>query len=167
MNDNMILPDVLETGLDIVFCGTAAGTKSAKKQAYYAGQGNLFYTVLHRLGYTDRQLKPEEFKVLLNYKIGLTDLAKYTFGLDSDLQDDDYDTEAFENKMLQYQPKIVCFNGKTAAGKYLKIKDTKVISYGLQTQKINQTLLFVAPSTSPKAAIFWDDTLWAQLKNHI
>jgi TDG/mug DNA glycosylase family protein len=167
MNDTMILPDLLQDDLDIVFCGTAAGKKSALRKAYYAGMGNLFYPALHRHGFTDRILLPEEFPLLLNYKIGLTDLVKYTFGLDKDLAKDDYDTDAFEDKIRQYQPKLVCFNGKTAAGKYLKIEDTKLICYGLQQKKIDHTLLFVAPSTSPRASVYWDEALWSQIKTHI
>lgn len=49
----MILPDVIEPGLRIVFCGTAAGAKSAAVGAYYAGPGNAFWATLHereRLG---------------------------------------------------------------------------------------------------------------------
>ncbi|MCX6741231.1 MAG: mismatch-specific DNA-glycosylase, partial [Candidatus Parcubacteria bacterium] len=38
----MILPDVLEKGLRIVFCGTAVGDRSAKRRCYYAGRGNKF-----------------------------------------------------------------------------------------------------------------------------
>ena len=35
-----ILPDVLVPNLKIVFCGSAAGTKSAKLGLPYAGPGN-------------------------------------------------------------------------------------------------------------------------------
>ena len=43
-----ILPDVLEPGLRVVFCGTAAGKASARAGAYYAGPGNAFWPTLHR-----------------------------------------------------------------------------------------------------------------------
>ena len=42
----MILPDLLKDNLKIVFCGTAAGNKSAERKAYYAVAGNLFYPAL-------------------------------------------------------------------------------------------------------------------------
>ena len=41
----MILKDLLQPNLDIVFCGTAAGEVSARKAAYYAGPGNQFYPI--------------------------------------------------------------------------------------------------------------------------
>jgi TDG/mug DNA glycosylase family protein len=37
-----ILPDVLMPGLKLVFCGTAAGTVSARRGQYYAHPQNRF-----------------------------------------------------------------------------------------------------------------------------
>ena len=39
----MILPDLLDYDLNIVFCGTAASKKSKNFNAYYAGPGNKFW----------------------------------------------------------------------------------------------------------------------------
>jgi len=39
-----MLPDVLAANLDVVFCGTAAGKRSAEVGMYYAGPGNRFWT---------------------------------------------------------------------------------------------------------------------------
>ena len=77
-----VLPDVLKPGLRVVFCGTAVGSKSARAGAYYAGRGNQFWSVLYRVGLTPRQLEPQEFRLLLQYGIGLTDLAKRRSGSD-------------------------------------------------------------------------------------
>ena len=41
-----VLPDILQPGLRVVFCGTAAGRASAKARAYYAGPGNSFWKTL-------------------------------------------------------------------------------------------------------------------------
>ena len=41
-----ILPDVLQPGLALVFCGTAAGKRSAAERAYYAHPGNMFWRAL-------------------------------------------------------------------------------------------------------------------------
>ena len=75
-----MLPDVLEVGLGIVFCGTAAGAVAARVGAPYAGPGNRFWWVLHDTGLTPRQLEPAEFRTLPRYGIGLTDAAKHTSG---------------------------------------------------------------------------------------
>ncbi|NML37355.1 hypothetical protein HHL17_09105 [Chitinophaga sp. G-6-1-13] len=108
----MILSNLLRENLNIIFCGTAAGNKSAARKAYYAGAGNLFYPTLASYGFTPRILKPEEFPELLQYNIGLTNLAKFTFGMDKDLKPQDYDAKGFEEKIIIHQPKLICFNGK-------------------------------------------------------
>ena len=50
-----ILPDLLQPGLALVFCGTAAGRRSAAEGAYYAHPGNLFWRALHAVQLTPRQ----------------------------------------------------------------------------------------------------------------
>jgi len=163
----MILPDLLKNNLNLVFCGTAAGNKSAERKAYYAGAGNLFYPTLASCGFTPRILKPEEYPELLNYGIGLTDLVKHHFGMDKDLKREHFDTKSFEDKILKYQPKVVCFNGKEAAKVYFNLKYTKEVSYGLQNKVIGKTKLYVAPSTSLQAIAYWDESIWKALKTLI
>ena len=160
----MVLPDLLEPGLKLVFCGTAPGYQSAQREAYYAGTGNLFYPTLAKCGFSPAQLEPKEYPALLTYGIGLTDLVKTAFGMDSDLEDEDYDTAAFKKKILKYQPRFVCFNGKQAAHVYFNLKSTRELSYGIQRATIGKTTLFVAPSTSRRAAVYWDEQYWRQLK---
>lgn len=158
----MILPDLLLSNLDIVFCGTAVGEVSAKKLAYYAGPGNQFYLVLYKAKLIPKPMQPSEFEQLLNYNFGLTDLVKLTSGNDNVLVDDDFDIRGFKQKILKYQPKIVCFNGKKAAATYLDTK-TKNISYGLMPNTIGSTKLYCAPSTSGSARRFWDEEVWKNL----
>ena len=163
----MVLPDLLVSDLKVVFCGTAAGNKSAERKAYYAGRGNLFYPTLASCGFTSKLLKPEQYPELLHDKIGLTDLAKFTFGMDTDLKSEDYDTKTFEEKILKHQPQFVCFNGKEAAKVYFNQKSTKQIIYGLQEKSLGKTKLYVAPSTSLQAIAYWDETIWQNLYNLI
>lgn len=163
----MILSDLLQSGLYIVFCGTAAGNKSAERKAYYAGAGNKFYPTLVGSGLTPMLLKPFEYPELLKHNIGLTDLVKFHFGMDKDLKAEHYDTKSFEDKILKYQPKIVCFNGKEAAKVYFGITKTSEVNYGLQEKMIGASRLYVAPSTSLRAIAYWDDTIWSNLKELI
>ncbi|HTM29231.1 MAG TPA: mismatch-specific DNA-glycosylase, partial [Rhodanobacter sp.] len=86
-----ILPDVLQPGLALVFCGTAAGKRSAADHAYYAHPGNLFWRALFEAGLTPRLLAPAEFPQLPGYGIGLTDLAKRHSGNDNELPRDAFD----------------------------------------------------------------------------
>ena len=163
----MVLPDLLEENLEIVFCGTAAGDKSAERQAYYAGRGNMFYMILALCGFTPRVLHPDEYTKLLLYGIGLTDLAKFTHGMDNKLVMTDYDIASFENKIQKYSPKVVCFNGKEAAKVFLQLNKTSQINFGLQDTTINNTKVYVAPSTSFSARKYWDEEHWHNIKLHL
>ena len=96
----MKLPDLLKENLKIVFCGTAAGNRSAQQEAYYSGCGNKFYCVLFQVGLTPLHLIPSDYQNLLNYNLGLTDLAKYKSGMDSTLVQSDYDVETFKTKIV-------------------------------------------------------------------
>lgn len=65
-----MLPKVLEKDLRIVFCGTAAGKRSAELQMYYAGQGNKFWRVLEEVDLTPELLSPHQYTNLPQYRIG-------------------------------------------------------------------------------------------------
>ncbi|OIR00547.1 G/U mismatch-specific DNA glycosylase [mine drainage metagenome] len=90
-----ILPDQLFLGLQLVFCGTAGGTDSEHRGAYYAGPGNRFWSIQAETGLTPRRFAPEEFPLLRDLGIGLTNIAKKTFGADADLAACDFDVGAF------------------------------------------------------------------------
>lgn len=152
-----LLQDVLEPNLRVVICGTALGAASAQKQQYYAGPGNRFWMILTEIGLTPRMLSPAEYPSLLDHGIGLTDIVKDQSGPDSSLVFRDAGAAALEAKLLEYQPKVLCFNGKRAAMTYL---GRRTVSYGLQPENVARTQLFVAPSTSGAARRWWDPTVW-------
>ena len=156
----MILPDLLNYNLNIVFCGTAASKKSKKLNAYYAGPGNKFWKTLHAIGLTDNQLNPKEFERLLEYNIGLTDICKTDYGNDNELDTSKYDVDGFNLKILKYKPKIVCFNGKNAAKAYL---NQKKVDYGYQNKRTGDSKIFIAPSTSGAANGYWNLGIWKEL----
>jgi TDG/mug DNA glycosylase family protein len=155
-----ILPDVLQPDLTIVFCGTAAGKKSAEAGAYYANPGNKFWRILYETGLTPRQLAPVEFRTLPHYGLGLTDLAQHTFGNDTDLQSHDFNPDYFREKMLHYAPRFIAFNSKRAT---LEFYRRKTISYGLQPERLGTSAIFVLPSTSGLACRAWDAAYWYEL----
>lgn len=114
MGDHFVLPDVLVPNLRIVFCGTAVGNRSAEVKAYYADRGNKFWRILYETGLTPRVLNPQDYRELLQYGLGLSDLVKRRSGLDSQLTSEDYDVTGLKNKMMRYQPCVLCLNGKKA-----------------------------------------------------
>ena len=156
----MILPDVLDYNLNIVFCGMAASKKSKELQAYYAGPGNKFYKTLNTINLTNEVIIPKAYKKLLNYNIGLTDICKTDYGNDDELNSQKYDPSGLLTKITKYQPRMLCFNGKMAAKVYFNKKN---VNYGLQKQTIDKTKIYIAPSTSGAANGFWDLNIWNQL----
>jgi TDG/mug DNA glycosylase family protein len=157
------LPDVLSPGLQVVFCGTAAGTTSARVGAYYAGSGNKFWVTLARVGLTPRQLQPHEFRRLLDYGIGLTDLAKEVSGPDSSLAASSFDRAALRGKMQVNRPWVIAFNGKKAAHAALATR----AEYGWLKETISEVPAFVLPSTSGLASQYWDEACWQDLADWI
>jgi len=155
-----VLDDLLARDLKIVFCGTAAGAVSARRGEYYAGPGNKFWPTLHRVGLTQRRLAPGEYRVLLKYGLGLTDVVKGQSGGDVDIDFRRSDPAGLRRKMLEYAPAVLAFNGKKAAQVFL---GRTRVEYGLQTERIGDTRLFVAPSTSGAANGFWNEDLWFEL----
>ncbi len=157
-----ILPDVLEPGLRVVFCGTQAGSASARRGAYYAGPGNKFWPVLHQIGLVPMRLQPEEFATLLRYGIGLTDVAKRSSGPDSALRGGHFDVAGFTARIAANRPRILAFNGKRAAQAALGINEGR-LAYGPQAQKLADADIHILPSTSGAAAGFWSIEPWKQL----
>jgi TDG/mug DNA glycosylase family protein len=157
-----ILDDVLEHGLAVVFCGTAAGTVSAQRGAYYAHPQNKFWGTLYTTGLTPRLFMPEEFATLPGLGIGLTDIAKHTFGMDSELARDSLGRAATEDlraRILRVAPRILAFTSLTGGRRFLGSK----IALGAQTQTIGATRLWVLPSPSPAAHWNWDESVWSTL----
>lgn len=162
-----MLDDLLRSGLRLVICGTAVGARSAKRLEYYAGKGNRFWHVLQESGLTPNViLGSSEFTRLADFGIGLTDLAKGVAGNDHEIPADRFDREALRDKMLEFQPRALAFNGKKAASIYFA-RNTRTIEYGLQEDRIGATALWVLPSTSGAARGHWRDGPWKDLRRKI
>ncbi len=155
-----VLPDLLRPKLDLVVCGTAVGERSAAQKTYYAYPGNKFWSILADTGLTPYRLAPKEYKKLLVYGIGLTDLAKRRSGSDEGLRAADFDVAGFRQKIERVRPRILAFNGKKAASIYFEVRTTK-IAYGRQLDGIGSTVVFVLTSTSGGNA-HWRPEPWRE-----
>jgi double-stranded uracil-DNA glycosylase len=158
-----VLPDVLGPNPRIIFCGTAVGDTSARADAYYAGRGNQFWSVLARVGLTPRVLQPWEFRELARYGIGLSDLAKFISGPDVRVGRSEFDVEGFRRKITNARPQAIGFNGKRAAETFLE----RSVDYGCQTEQIGDTAVFVLPSTSGAARGYWDEGYWCEIAEFV
>ncbi|MBX9455439.1 MAG: mismatch-specific DNA-glycosylase [Rhizobium sp.] len=155
-----VLEDLLQPGLRLVFCGTAAGTRSAQIGAYYAGRGNKFWRTIHAIGLTDRLVAPEDWRLLAHHGIGFTDLAKHHSGMDIALPPGCFDPARLRTAIETHRPGTVAFNGKAAAKVFYGRKD---VGYGRQPEPIGSTIPWVLPSTSGAASGAWSIEPWRQL----
>jgi len=158
-----VLPDLLEPGLRLVFCGTAACTRSARDGAYYAHPGNMFWRTLFATGLTTRLLAPAEYPLLPSFGIGLTDLSKFHYGNDADLPVDAFDVDALAAKILQHAPRVIAFTSKHGGIAALG----KGIGYGLQPVPFAGAQAFVLPSPSGQARRSWDLRVWQSLADAV
>ena len=154
-----VLPDVLVPGLKAVFCGNAAGKVSARKGAYYAGPGNLFWPTLHEVGLTPVRLEPEEFRRMPEFGLGLTDACKTHFGSDAEVGSSRHDGFRLEQAIARVAPAHLAFVGKRAAQIVLR----RQVPYGRQPQPFAGATAWVLPSPSGLARRFWDIEPWEEL----
>ncbi len=155
-----VLDDLLKEDLKVIFCGTAAGHRSAALGQYYAGRGNRFWPTLHEAGFTERLLPPADYALLLDSGIGLTDLSKIGKGMDRDLARGDFDAARFRTIVETLRPGFVAFTSKRAAQEFFGVKR---VDYGLHPDRIGKTRLFVLPSPSGAARAYWDVGHWSEL----
>ena len=157
-----LVPDLLEPGLKLVFCGTAPSRISARARAYYANPQNRFWRTLLEVGLTPRLLEAHEYPRLLEFGIGLTDVVKRHSGVDSSLPVGAFAPLELRLKLRTYRPLMLAFTSKRAASEVLEIL-TGRLEYGLQTLRLEDTALWVLPSTSPLGANHFRLTPWLEL----
>jgi TDG/mug DNA glycosylase family protein len=161
-----VLPDVLQSGLDVVFCGTGAGRRSAQVRAYYAGPGNRFWWALAEVGLTPRLFSPQEFPELPAFGIGLTDIAKQHVGPDHDIDPAGSDAGGLKARIAAAAPGVLAFTSKRAAALFFGCP-TRDLAYGLQGPTIETTLIHVLPSPSGAARGHWSLAPWRDLAERL
>jgi TDG/mug DNA glycosylase family protein len=160
-----VLRDLLQEQLQIVLCGTAAGTTSAAQRAYYAHRQNKFWKMLHETRLTPELLQPHEYLNLLQHRIGLTDLVKAGAGMDRATLPrlTAADRQRLNDSIVAFQPRFLAFTSKTAGQKFFDGKR----DYGEQTERIGDTRIWILPSTSGAANGSWRPELWHQFADDV
>ena len=157
-----ILPDRLKPGLTLVFCGTAAGRQSALQKAYYAHPQNKFWKTLHQTGLTPRLFTPQDYPLLWELGIGLTDIAKFDFGMDHQLPRGALGpdaADALRRRIAKAAPQFLAFTSLNAGR---RVMGPKAVA-GEQPDRLGETRVWILPSPSPLAANHWDMAPWKAL----
>ena len=160
-----VLRDLLQDSLQIVLCGTAAGTTSAAARAYYAHRQNKFWRILHETNLTPELLQPHQYRNLLQYRIGLTDLVKAGAGMDRATLPrlTAADRQRLSDSIVTFRPKFLAFTSKTAGQKFFDGKR----DYGEQIETIGDTRIWILPSTSGAANGSWRPEIWHQFADEV
>ena len=162
------LPDYLEEGLAIVFVGLNPSIHSMQEGHYFANPRNRFWSALNRSGLVGREMSPQRDASILEFGIGFTDVVKRPTPQASGLNAADFRRwcPVLKEKLLKYQPAIVCFHGLTGYKAYLKYGEgsNSKPQLGLQDLTIGQSRVFVVPNPSPANAQYSIDDLvsWYQ-----
>lgn len=128
-------------------------------RAYYAWPGNAFWETLWRVGLTPRRLRPAEYREVLEYGLGLTDLCKTRSGSDLQVGTDAFEVERLVAQLERNRPGWIAFTSKTSATGALG----HPVEYGPQEERLGGARAFVLPSPSGAARRYWDIAYWQEL----
>lgn len=162
----MSVPDVLARGLRVVFVGINPGLTSAAVGHHFARPGNRFWPALHRSGFTDRVLAPDEGATLVERRLGITNLvARESAGV-ADLTVDELRSGArmLEGKVATFEPRFVAILG---IGAYRSAFARPKAAFGRQPEPIARSALWVLPNPSGLNAHYTLDdlaTVFAELR---
>jgi TDG/mug DNA glycosylase family protein len=159
-----VLDDSLAVGLAVVFCGTAAGTASARLGQYYAHPQNRFWPTLKKIGLIPHGFDKAEFRGLRSLGLGFTDIAKYASGMDSALPKGSLGREACADlleKIAAARPAFLAFTSLTAGRAFLGPRTQ--LGEQAEAARIGATRIWVLPSPSPASRKTWDETRWVAL----
>jgi len=132
---------------------------AAEVGAPYAGPGNAFWPTLATVGFTPRRLEPLEFRQILEYGLGLTDLCTTRSGSDAEIGTDAFDVPRLIGNLERHRPDWLAFTSKTAARHALG----HAVAYGAQPEALGPSRVFVLPSPSGRARRYWDIGPWREL----
>lgn len=160
-----VLNDLLQPALRVVLCGTAAGTTSAAQRAYYAHRQNKFWTILYETRLTPERLQPHQYRDLLQYRIGLTDLVKAGAGMDRATLPKltAADRARLNTAIARFRPQFLAFTSKTAGQKFFGGRR----DYGEQPEPIGDTKVWILPSTSGAANGSWRPEIWHRFADEV
>jgi TDG/mug DNA glycosylase family protein len=133
------LPDLLETGLSLVFCGINPGIRAASTGHHFEGRGNRFWRVMYLAGFTPELIRPEDDHTVLRYGCGLTTVVPRATAQAAELSRSEIEVagEVFRRKIV--------FLGKMALSAISRRRD---IHWGLQTEPFGGARAWVVPNPS-------------------
>jgi len=141
------VPDVIATRLKVLFVGINPGLYSGAVGHHFARPGNRFWPVLHKAGFTERQLSPFEERKLLKHGYGITNIVNQSTAAASELSREQLEKGGtrLKAKVRRYRPRVVAVLGLEAFR--IAFGQPKA-GFGPQEQRIGPYQLWVLPNPS-------------------
>ncbi len=171
-NNNISLPDYIDYNLKILSVGLNPSIPSAQLGFYFANPRNRFWRAFNQARIIDLEITPDKNiheKLLKNYAIGFTDVAKRVSAMGHELRAADFKTDApkLRAKIERYTPKLVWFHGKVAMNKFMQYAYDQKQNWQWGFNNVDEisSRVFVSPNPSPANAAYSLDVLVDYYKN--
>jgi double-stranded uracil-DNA glycosylase len=157
------LPDVVQDGVRVLFCGINPGLYSAAVGHHFGRPGNRFWKALHGSGFTPRLFSPFEDAALLAHGLGITNLCARTTARAEELRPAELlrGADALAAKAARYRPGVVAVLG---VGAYRLAFARPRAVLGLQHEEVGGGRVWVLPNPSGLNAHYGIAELTRQLR---
>lgn len=163
------IPDLAAKDLVVLFAGINPGLYTAAIGCHFGRPGNRFWPALHAGGFTPRLFSPFESPLLLDLKLGITNIVNRATARADELSDDELRAggKRLQSKVRRWRPTVVAFLGIQPYRVVSGIKDARV---GLQQPLFGGSRAWVLPNPSglnahylpaALARLFGDLRVWA------
>jgi double-stranded uracil-DNA glycosylase len=141
------VPDVLASGLAVLFVGINPGLYSGATGHHFARPGNRFWPALFRSGFTPRLLHPSEEHELPAFGVGLTKLVHRATANAGELSEVELRRGGTRVRRVvrRVSPRAVCFLG---VGAYRAAYGLRRVTIGPQPEPFAGAGLWVLPNPS-------------------
>jgi TDG/mug DNA glycosylase family protein len=144
---NKRVPDLLAENLMVLFAGINPGLYTAAIGRHFGRPGNRFWPALYGGGFTPRLFSPFESDLLLELKLGITNVVSRATARADELTDDELRSggKRLEAKVKRWRPTVIAFVG---IGPYRIVSGVKDARVGLQTSLFGGSPAWVLPNPS-------------------
>jgi TDG/mug DNA glycosylase family protein len=141
------VPDVLASGLDVLFVGINPGLYSGAVGHHFARPGNRFWKALHASGFTDHVFSPFEERDLLTLGIGVTNIVAGATATATELSPGELraGTLTLERRVRRMRPRVVAFLG---IGAYRAAFERPKAELGPQDETFGGARVWLLPNPS-------------------
>jgi TDG/mug DNA glycosylase family protein len=164
-----VVPDLIAKDLIVLFAGINPGLYTAAIGHHFGRPGNRFWPALHSGGFTPRLFSPFEEGLLLDLKLGITNVVERATARADELTDEELRAggRRLEAKVKRWRPNVIAFVG---IGPYRVVSGLKDARVGLQKERFGGSHAWVLPNPSglnahyqpaALAQLFEELRLWA------